>query len=67
MKLGLTSVLESATLSAAQKATLIPWFVLMGIAPRPLAAELAKLRFHPSSRPQFLSKALKAFGTLKPS
>jgi hypothetical protein len=67
MKLGLTSVLESATLSAAQKATLIPWFVLMGIAPRPLAAELAKLRFHPSSRPQILSKALKAFGTLKPN
>ncbi len=67
LKLAVSSVLESATLSPAQKVTLIPWFVLMGIAPRPLAAELAKLRFHPSSRPQFLSKALKAFGTLKPS
>lgn len=67
MKLGLVAVLESSTLSASQKATIIPWFVLMGIAPPKLAAELAKLRFHPSSRPQFLSKALKAFGTLKPS
>jgi glycosyltransferase involved in cell wall biosynthesis len=67
MKLGLAAVVESATLSAAQKATIIPWLLLMGVAPRKLAAELAKLRFHPSSRPQFLSRALKAFGTLKPS
>jgi glycosyltransferase involved in cell wall biosynthesis len=67
MKLGLTAVLESTTLSASQKATIIPWFVLMGVAPRKLAEELAKLRFHPSYRPQLLSRALKAFGTLKPS
>jgi glycosyltransferase involved in cell wall biosynthesis len=67
MKLGLAAVVESTTLSASQKATIIPWFLLMGVAPRKLAAELAKLRFHPSSRPQLLSRALKAFGTLKPS
>jgi Glycosyl transferase family 2 len=67
MKLGLAAALESTTLSAAQKATIIPWFVLMGVAPRKLAEELAKLRFHPSYRPQLLSKVLKAFGTLKPS
>jgi hypothetical protein len=67
MRLGLSSVLESSTLSPAQKATILPWFVLMGIAPRKLAEELAKLRFNPTYRPPLLSKALKALGTLKPS
>jgi glycosyltransferase involved in cell wall biosynthesis len=67
MRLGLQSALESTTLSPAQKSTIIPWFVLMAVAPRKLAEELAKLRFNPSYRPPLLSKALKALGTLKPS
>lgn len=65
LRLGLIAAFESTTLSAAQKATIVSWLLLMGISPRKAAEQLAKLRFHPSSRPQLLSRALKAFGTLK--
>lgn len=62
---GLRAVRTSETLSPAQKAAIIPWFMLMGVAPKRVAEELTKLRFHPTHRPAVLTKTLKAMGTLK--
>jgi hypothetical protein len=65
MSLGIAAVRHSATLSAAQKATLVPWFILMAVAPSKLAEELTKLRFVPTARAPWLGKALRALGALK--
>lgn len=65
MGLGLAAVGRSKSLSFAQKAVIIPWFLLMGLGPQRLAEELAKLRFIPAHRPAVLGKTLRMVGALR--
>lgn len=65
MSLGLAAVRGSQSLSTAQKAVMLPWFLLMGLGPLRLAEELTKLRFIPAHRPVLLGKTLRMVGALR--
>jgi hypothetical protein len=62
---GLRACVTAPNIRLSQRLMMLVWYAGVGLMPRPVAFELARMRFSPGERPRFLRQLLQNVGVLR--
>jgi hypothetical protein len=62
---GLRACITAPNIRLSQRLLMLFWYAGVGLMPRPVAFELARMRFSPGERPRFLRQLLQNVGVLR--
>lgn len=62
---GLRACLTAPNIRASQRLLMLVWYAGVGLLPRDVAFQLARMRFSPGERPRFLRQTLQNIGVLR--
>jgi hypothetical protein len=65
LRKGLRACLTAPNIRPAQRLLMLAWYAGVGLMPRSIAFQLARMRFSPGERPRFLRHTLQNIGVLR--